>query len=144
MRHVPTEGLREPGLVIGVDLRVVPPARHRHIREPAVDELFAQASGLHVHEDAIGGLALAAVARDGVAVVEMRIRLERERHAPAGLETHTQLAARLNPFDGAQLPIRDVRLPERRRELHPVMSENAIDTWEGSVSESAAGPETPA
>jgi hypothetical protein len=36
-----------------------------------IHELFAPALGLDVHQDATGGLPLAAVARDGVAVIEM-------------------------------------------------------------------------
>ena len=33
--------------------------------------------GVHVHEDAVGGLSLAAVARHGIAVIEMGMRVER-------------------------------------------------------------------
>lgn len=72
VRDVAVQRARESQLVVGVDARIVLPARHRHIRQPLVNELLACMCGLDVHEDAAGGLPLAAVARHGVSVIEMR------------------------------------------------------------------------
>jgi hypothetical protein len=53
--------------VVGVELRVVTSARHGHIRQAAIDQLFSCLFGVHVNKYAVGGLPLAAMASDGVA-----------------------------------------------------------------------------
>ncbi len=68
--------------VVGVELRVVAPPRHGHIRQPAVDELFSCLFGVHLNKYAVGGLSLAAMAGDGVAVVEMRVLFDVEYDGP--------------------------------------------------------------
>ena len=83
VRHVARELLGKMGFVVGVDLRIVAAPRHRHIRQAAIHELFSCLLRVHVHEHAVGGLSLAAVARHCIAVVEMRILFDVERDAPA-------------------------------------------------------------
>src|SRR5207249_7144312 len=73
VRNVVLKPLCKVGSVVGVDLRVVASTRHRHIRKPAIHKFLARLLRVHVHEHAVGGLLLAAVARHGVAVVKMRI-----------------------------------------------------------------------
>ena len=69
--HVTGEGGRELRLVVRVDLRVIPAARHGDIREPPVEHCRAESICVHMHDHAIGGLPLATVAGDSVAVIQM-------------------------------------------------------------------------
>ena len=62
MRHFAIQRAGELHLVVGVDVRVVLSARHRHVRQSLVHELLAGTVGLHMHQDATRGLSLAAVA----------------------------------------------------------------------------------
>src|SRR6266480_4614536 len=73
VRNVALKSLCKVGSVVGVDLRVVASTRHRHIRKPAIHKFLPRLLGVHVHEHAVRGLSLAAVARHRVAVVKMRI-----------------------------------------------------------------------
>src|SRR5690606_38114454 len=75
---------------------------------------------VYVHEHAIGGLSLAAVARDGVAVVKVRIGVHAERHASPRLQSHPHLPADIEMLHGAEFPIRDVPFTEGCGELHAV------------------------
>ncbi len=54
-----------------------------------------------VDEHAVGGLALTAVTRDCVAVVEMRIVSDVERDRAARIKTDLQTVARVDLLDGA-------------------------------------------
>jgi hypothetical protein len=67
---VATEAARKPACIIGVNVRVVLTARYRHIRKPVVDQQFAFVC-IHLNQHSVRGLSLAAVAGDGVPVVEM-------------------------------------------------------------------------
>ena len=63
MRDIADDGTRELRSVVRVNLRVIPAAGHSDVRQALVDEAIAAPLGVDVDEDAIGGLALAAVAR---------------------------------------------------------------------------------
>ena len=63
MGNVAIQGLHQAGPVIRVDLDIVTGAGHRDVRQPSVDQDVWSAVGVDVNQDAIGGLALAAVAR---------------------------------------------------------------------------------
>ena len=76
----------------GVELRVVASPRHGHIRQPAVNELFSCLLGIHVNKYAVGGLSLAAMARHGIAVVEMQILFYVECDCAARVEAHLHVA----------------------------------------------------
>jgi len=65
--------------IVGVDLRVVPSTGYSHIGQATIHELFACLLGVHMNQDAVGGLSLAAVACDRIPVIEMRILLDVER-----------------------------------------------------------------
>jgi hypothetical protein len=58
-------------------------ARHRNVCQAPVNEFFSRALSVHMDEHAVGGLALTAVTRDCVAVVEMRIVSDVERESAA-------------------------------------------------------------
>src|SRR5260221_14461220 len=122
MRHIPAERLPETGPVVGVDLRVVSPPGDRDIREPAVNELLAERGGIHVQEHAICGLPLAAVTGHGIAVVEMSVCFEGERHRSTGIEPDSKLPVGVDMLEGTELAIRHVPCAERGRELHAVTS----------------------
>lgn len=78
VRHIPAEFLTEIRFVVGVDLRIVAGSRNGHIRHPAVDEIRVGLLAVHVNQHAVSGLSLAAVAGDGVAVIEMGMVLGAE------------------------------------------------------------------
>ena len=71
MGHVATECTRERDLVVGVDPRVVLTPRDGDVRQALIDQLLARALGVDVNQDASCSLPLAAVARDGVSVVQV-------------------------------------------------------------------------
>jgi hypothetical protein len=83
VRHVARELLGKLAFVVCVDLGIVTSARYRHIRQPAIHELFSCLLRVHVNKHAVGGLTLAAVARYCIAVVEMRILFDVECDGPA-------------------------------------------------------------
>jgi hypothetical protein len=72
MGDVTIERLGEPGLVVGVNLRVVAAAGHGDVGQALIYERFAGAIQIDVHEQA-GRLSLTAVARHGVAVIDMGV-----------------------------------------------------------------------
>ena len=71
VRDLSVQRAGELPFVIGVQLRVVTPPRDGHVRQSLVHKLLAGAFRLNMHKDAAGRLALAAVARNRVAVIEM-------------------------------------------------------------------------
>jgi len=81
--HVARELLGKLVFVVCVDLGIVASAGHRHIRQAAMHEFFSRLLSIHMHEHAVGGLSLAAVARHCIAVVEMRILFDVEYDGPA-------------------------------------------------------------
>jgi hypothetical protein len=70
-------------LGLGVNLGVVSPSRNGHVRQAPVHELLSRSIHVDVHEHSVGGLSLAAVARDGVAVIQVGIGAEVEGHGSA-------------------------------------------------------------
>src|SRR5947207_12610139 len=72
MRVIASERGRKTRRVVREHLRVVTAPRERHVAESAVDELFTE-RGVDVDEHAIGGLPLAAVAGDGISVIQVRL-----------------------------------------------------------------------
>ena len=63
VRDVAAEGVPELGSVIGIDLRVIPTARHGDVRQAPIDELLSSSRRVHMHDHAIRGLALGFAAR---------------------------------------------------------------------------------
>jgi hypothetical protein len=87
MRDVAIQGGGKLRLVVGVDLPVVPAARERDVRQAPIHKRFSGALQVDVHEDPVGRLSLAAVARDGVAVVQVGMSAEVEGDCSACIET---------------------------------------------------------
>src|SRR5487761_573256 len=107
-------------LVIRVDLRIVAPTRYCYVNEALVYEFFSGLLCIHVDEHAVGSLPLAAVARDRIAVVEVRILFDVECNSAARVEADSQIAARVEFLDCAKLAVGDVLLSIRRGELYAV------------------------
>src|SRR5580704_9399810 len=105
MRHVPAEDCGELRLVVGIDLSVVPPARDGHVRQAPIDELLSQPFGVHMYQDAVSRLSLAAVARHRVAVVEMGMVVDAEREPPTRIEPESQMAMSVYVLNGSELAI---------------------------------------
>src|SRR5262245_42985051 len=110
MRHVSAESTRELGLVVGIDPGIVLPTRHRDVRQPLVDQLFARALGVDMNQNASSSLPLAAVAGDRVPVVQMAALawLERRRSTGVPLNVHARLP--VDALDCAELAVRDAAL----------------------------------
>ena len=113
-----TECVGDTSFVVGVELGVVSPARHGDVRETPVDERLALV-GVHVHEDAVGSLTLAAVTGHGIAVIEMNGAVEREGESPTCVEPEVEAAA-LDVLNCSDLAIRNVSLPVWCGGLHAV------------------------
>jgi hypothetical protein len=94
---IATEGMGELSAVVGEDLCVERAAREGDIGLAAVEQVFRAEFGVHMDEDALGGLALAGVAGHGVAVVEVWLR--------GRVDSVTDLR------DSAQLAVGDLQIP---------------------------------
>ena len=104
LRILATEVAREFASVIRVDLRVVLTARDRHIRETVVNQQFALVC-VHVNQNSVRGLSLAAVAGDGVSVVEMRMLADIESNFATGVHPDFEIAGMADSFDSAEFSV---------------------------------------
>ena len=73
-RHVPAQRRLQALPVVGVDPGIVPPTRQRHIREALIHQALPGAFAIDVEEHPVGGEPLAAMARDGIAMIDMPVR----------------------------------------------------------------------
>jgi hypothetical protein len=76
--------------------------------------------GVHVHQHAVSGASLAAVACDGVAVIDVRVIPDVELHILLGVEPNLEISLRVDLLDGSELAIGNVLLPVRGSQLHAV------------------------
>jgi len=53
---------------------------------------------VHVHQHAVGGGSLAAVAGDGISVIDMRVFPDVELHIPVGVQADLEISFRLLEF----------------------------------------------
>ena len=86
MRNVTLKSLGKVCSVIRIDLRVVTTTRYGNVCQPAIHEFFTRVFGVYVNQHAIRSLSLTAVARHGIAIVEMRILFDVERDGPPRVE----------------------------------------------------------
>ena len=121
MRDVPIQRARESHLVVGADARIVLPARHRHVCQPLIDELLARTCGLDVYQHAAGGLPLAAMARQSVAVIQMTslagLECGRSTGIPSDLHASGRVDALKLEITQRYLNITDVGVVPSMREL---------------------------
>src|SRR5262245_9758878 len=126
MSDVAAQGTHEPRPIVRIDLRIKAASRDRHIRETLVDELLTQAR-VDVDEDAVGGLALTAVAGHGIAVVEVRVIGRMDRHGTTRIQAYGEGARRFDGFETAEFAVGNAFRPVRQRELHTVaLAERAL------------------
>ena len=85
-----------------------------------LSELVVGLFGVHVHQHAVGGGSLAAVAGDGIAVIDMRVLPDVELHFLAGVQPDLEISFRVDLLDGSELAVGNVLVPVRRGELHAV------------------------
>jgi hypothetical protein len=77
-RNISVQPFGKLGVVVCVDLGVIPSAGYSDVCQSAIDELFSSLVRIHVDKNPISGLAFTAVARHRVTVIEMRILLNIE------------------------------------------------------------------
>ena len=76
--------------------------------------------GVHVHQHAVGGGTLAAVAGDGVAVIDMRVLSDVELHFLAGVEPNLKISVGVDLLDGSELAVGNMLIPVGSGELEAV------------------------
>lgn len=76
--------------------------------------------GVHVDEDTVGGLALAAMAGDGVAVIDMRPLVDVELDSPSRISADSDVATIVDLLDSPKLAIGHMKFFRWRSELHAV------------------------
>src|SRR5260370_24593077 len=85
VRNIVTKSLRQLLAVVCENLRVPLSARNRNIRHAAIEQVFRRKIRIHVNEYSFGGLPLAGIAGNGIAVVEMRVTLWIVIHAASAI-----------------------------------------------------------
>jgi hypothetical protein len=73
VRYIVAESRGELSAVISEKLRVVRSARDGNIRHAIVEQVFRSQLRVHMHQNPLSSLALAGMAGDRVAVIEMRM-----------------------------------------------------------------------
>jgi hypothetical protein len=73
VRNISVQPSGKLSLVVRIDLGVIPSTGYSDVCQPAIDELFSSLGRVHMDKNSVSGLSLTAVARHGVAVIEMRI-----------------------------------------------------------------------
>jgi hypothetical protein len=73
-----------------------------------------------LNQDAVGRLALAAVTRHCVAIIEVRVLAQAEPDGPPRVQTDLERPLFVDAFEGAELSIGQMTTPIRCRELYSV------------------------
>src|SRR4029077_20923614 len=107
---VTTEALGKLASVIRVYPSVVLRARNRHVREAVIYQEFALVR-VHVNQNPVRGLSLAAVAGNGISVVEMRMLADIESNITTGVHSDFQIAGITDSLNGAKLSVGNLQLP---------------------------------
>jgi hypothetical protein len=68
----------------------------------------------------VGDGSLAAVARDAIAIVDMRLLPDVELRVPPGVPAYVKISLRVDLLDGSELAVGNPLVPARRGELHAV------------------------
>jgi hypothetical protein len=79
----------------------------RNQRSPS-SGIAVQNGSEYAHQDAIGGLALAAVAGHGISIVEMVVDTVTQPDGPAIVEPHLYLTVGVDRLNGAEFTVGDV------------------------------------
>ena len=102
--------------VVGEDLRVVCAARNGNVGHAVVEQVFGSQLCISVDQHPVGGLSLAGMTRDRVAMIEVRMlrRIEFDLAASVHLQTHPPILA--DAFDGSQLAVGQLQVGRGRGE----------------------------
>ena len=84
-------------------------ARHRDVGQATIDELLSLFR-VHMNEDAISCLPLAAVTRHRVAIIQMRILSNVKCDGVTGVETDSEVTTLVDLLDRAQLTAKRARV----------------------------------
>jgi len=103
------------GSVVRIDLGLGAGPRDRHVRQATVQERRVSGSRVDVEQHPLGRRALATVARDGVAVVEMPRRAAADLHRASGVQADGEGPGAVDLLDRAELAVGDTRGPGRAR-----------------------------
>ena len=106
LRIIPTEVTREFAAVIRIDLCVVLTTRDRHVRKTIINQQFAFVC-VDVNQNSVCCLPLAAMAGDGVSVVEMRMLADVKSKLTVGVHSDSKVAVRVDLFDRAEFTVRN-------------------------------------
>src|SRR6266702_545713 len=91
--------------VIRVYLGIVHSARNRHVGEATIDQLLVPMFGVHVDQDAVCGLTLAAVAGDRIAIIDVRPLVDVELDSTPGVRANSDVAITFDLFNGPKLAV---------------------------------------
>jgi hypothetical protein len=141
--HIAAEFMTQRCRVIRENLRVVCAARNGHVGHAAVEQVFCTQLGVHMDQYAVGGLALAGVTGDSVAVIEMHAAVWIEFDGAATVHPHINASVAADGLDDAKFSVCHfgslagaVARHERERN---VSSARPFDTWIYSFSSSDYG-----
>src|SRR5580698_6553488 len=120
VRNVTAKRVHERTPVVGKNLCIPLAARNCDVGHAVVEQVLGGEIGIHMDEYAISGLALARVASNSIAMVQMGIlrRIE-DRFLPA-VQLDLHLAIRSDFLNRPQLTVRDLQLVAGRSELDTV------------------------
>ena len=120
MGHVAAEFMAKCRCIVRENLRVMRAARNGNVGHAAVEQVFRAQFGVHMDQYAVGGLALAGMAGDGVAVVEMQVSVWIEIDGAATIHLQMQLPVVADALDGAQFAVCHFEVVGGRGELDAV------------------------
>src|ERR1035441_9582770 len=89
MRNIVTKSLRQLLAVVCKNLCVPLSPRNRDILHAAIEQVVRREVSVHMNEYSFGGLSLAGMTGNGIAVVEMRMTLRLAVHTAPRSEEHT-------------------------------------------------------
>jgi hypothetical protein len=70
--------------------------------------------GVHVHQHTIGGGSQAAVAGDGIAVIDMRVLADVEMHILTGVQPNLDISFHVDLLDGSELAVESHAQTEKK------------------------------
>ncbi len=109
--------------VVGEELRIVRASRDGDVSHAAVEQIPGAQFRIHIDQNPFGGLPLAGMTRDRIAMIEMRMPLRIEPNFPAAVvHPQTQLSIPTDPLNRAQLAVSHFQVIGGRGELDAVRS----------------------
>ena len=98
----------------------MPRAREGDVGEPTIHQSGIVAIRSEMNQDTVGRLALARIAGQGIAVIDMAVVSEIQSNRPPRIESHPEITAGIDTLDRGKLAVRNPLLFEGRGELDPL------------------------